>query len=187
MKTLILNGSPRMKGETMKLIDAFTQEMDQEEIRIVHAYTAGIRPCIDCRWCFENKGCAIQDGMQEIYDYLEECDHIVIASPIYFEELTGMLLALLSRLQTYFSAKYMRRETILPRKKTGAVFLCAGSIGPREKAESTARMLLELVNCQCLGTVYAGKTDKIPVEEQSDVLKEVKALAAEMKKHGENS
>ena len=133
MKTLILNGSPRMKGETMKLIDAFTQEMDQEEIRIVHAYTAGIRPCIDCRWCFENKGCAIQDGMQEIYDYLEECDHIVIASPVYFEELTGMLLALLSRLQTYFSAKYMRRETILPRKKTGAVFLCAGSIGPREK------------------------------------------------------
>lgn len=108
-------------------------------------------------------------------------DHILIASPVYFEELTGVLLALLSRLQTYFSAKYIRREEPLPQKKTGGILLCAGSIGPREKAESTAAMILKLLNCENLGTVYAGKTDRIPVKEQPDILTQVKDLAKKMK------
>lgn len=181
MKTLVFNGSPRMKGETMELVNAFCEEMKGEEIKVVHAYQADIRPCVDCRWCFKNRGCAIKDGMQEIYRYLEECDHILIASPVYFEELTGVLLALLSRLQTYFSAKYIRREEPLPQKKTGGILLCAGSIGPREKAESTAAMILKLLNCENLGTVYAGKTDRIPVKEQPDILIQVKDLAKKMK------
>ena len=102
-KTLILNGSPRKKGDTMTMINALKEELEGE-VRVLDAYYADIRPCIDCRWCFENKGCAIKDEMQEIFDYIQECDHIILASPVYFEEITGMLLAVLSRLQTYFSA-----------------------------------------------------------------------------------
>ncbi len=181
MKTLIFNGSPRVKGETMKLVDAFCQEMDGEEIKIVHAYKGDIRPCIDCRWCFKNHGCAIKDEMQEIYDYLKECDHILIASPVYFEELTGSLLAVLSRLQTYFSAKYIRKEEPLPKKKTGGIILCAGSIGPREKAESTASMILQLLNCESMGTVYAGKTDKFPVQDRPEIFDQVRDLARKLK------
>ena len=74
-----------------------------------------------------------------------------MASPVYFEEVTGMLLAVMSRLQTYFSARYIRKEEPVPKKKTGAVLLTAGSIGPREKAESTAEMLLRQMSCDSLG------------------------------------
>lgn len=181
MKTIIFNGSPRMDGDTAKMIQSFCREFGEEEIKIVHAYKANVHPCIDCRWCFQNKGCAIKDEMQEIYSYLEECDHVIIASPIYFGELTGMLLALFSRFQTYFSAKYVRKEELFFKKKTGAVFLCAGSAGPRDKAESTATMLLDLLNCENLGTIYSEGTDKTPAFSRPEVMEEICALAKKMR------
>ena len=90
MKTLILNGSPRVHGDTVSLINELTKSLDGE-YRIVDAYRSNISPCLDCRFCWENSGCAIKDEMQEIYSYIEDCDNIVIASPIYFSELTGKM------------------------------------------------------------------------------------------------
>lgn len=180
MKTLILNGSPRKKGETAFMIEILSQELSGE-IKVVNAYTADIRPCVDCRWCFKNPGCAVKDEMQEVLAYIEECDHIVLASPVYFEEITGMLLAMLSRLQTYFSARYIRKEEPVPMKKTGCILLAAGSIGPREKAESTAEMLLRQMSCESLGTVYVDKTDKVSVRERKDIREQIISLARIMK------
>ena len=180
MKTLIINGSPRKHGETMTMVEALTKELGGE-IKNLDAYHCNVRPCVDCRWCFTNKGCAVKDDMQEFYAYIEECDHVILASPIYFEELTGMLLAVLSRLQTYFSTRFIRKEEPVPKKKTGGILLTAGSIGPREKAESTAQMLLRQLSCESLGTVYAGRTDKQSVKDREDVLEEVRALACALK------
>ena len=109
MKTLIFNGSPRKNGDTESLIKKVTGEI-KGEYKIVNAYTANISPCIDCRFCWDNSGCIIRDEMQEVYEYIQECDNIIIASPIYFSELTGKLLDLGSRLQTYFCARFFRKE-----------------------------------------------------------------------------
>ncbi len=95
MKTLILNGSPRINGDG--------------EYRIVDAYRCNISPCLDCRYCWKSNGCAMNDEMQEIYKYIQECDNILIASPLYFSELTGKLLDVGSRLQTYFSCRGIRK------------------------------------------------------------------------------
>ena len=91
MKTLIINGSPRVNGDTNSLIN-IVKERIGGEYKIVDAYRCNISPCLDCRFCWENSGCAIQDEMQEVYDYIQDCDNILIASPIYFSELTGKLL-----------------------------------------------------------------------------------------------
>ena len=182
MKTLIFSGSPRKNGETAFMIEELKKAMGGE-FKEVNAYRADIRPCIDCRCCFEHEGCAIKDEMQEVYDYIQECDHIVIASPVYFEEITGTLLAMFSRLQTYFSARYIRKEEPVPKKKTGAILLAAGSIGPREKAESTSEMLLRQLSCQSLGTVYAAKTDKVSVRDREDIRRELAALGQELAKN----
>ena len=91
MKTLILNGSPREQGNTVVLIEKIIQDL-QGKYRIVNAFRCNISPCIDCRYCWEKEACSINDEMQEIYSYIQECDNILIASPIYFSELTGKLL-----------------------------------------------------------------------------------------------
>ena len=93
MKTLILNGSPRANGDTVSLIKELTKKLPGE-YKIVDAYHCDVSPCVDCRYCWEHPGCAIADEMQEIYAYIQECDNILIASPVYFSELTGKLLDL---------------------------------------------------------------------------------------------
>ena len=100
---------------------------------------------------------------------------------IYFEELSGMLLSVMSRLQTFFGARYVRREEPIAKEKTGGILLTAGGIGPREKAESTAKMLLEHMRCKHVGTVYVGRTDQASVENQPEILNEVAFLAKQMK------
>ena len=109
MKTLIINGSPRINGDTASLLDVIKEKIEGE-YRVVDAYRCSISPCLDCRFCWKNNGCAINDEMQEIYDYIQICDNILIASPIYFSELTGKLLDVGSRLQTYFCARFFRKE-----------------------------------------------------------------------------
>lgn len=132
MKTLIFNGSPRKKGETAYMIKTLQEKLGGE-FKVVDAYRARISPCIDCRWCFEHAGCAVQDEWQEILSFIEECDHIVIASPVYFEEVTGMLLAVLSRLQTYFSARYLRKEEPVPKRKQEQSFWQQGALDREKK------------------------------------------------------
>ena len=83
MKTLIINGSPRVSGDTVSLINRLSENLSGE-YRIINTYTCNISPCVDCRYCKTHAGCAIRDDMQEVYKYIEECDNIVIASTVYF-------------------------------------------------------------------------------------------------------
>ena len=112
MKTLILNGSPRKNGNTISLIRRLTDKLNGD-ILVVDAYSGDVSPCIDCRYCKDHPGCAIDDGMQKVYRYIESCDSIVIASPIYFNELTGRLLDVVSRAQMYFCASHFRNEKLI--------------------------------------------------------------------------
>lgn len=74
MKTLILNGSPRKNGDTESLVNLVIDNL-KCDYKIINTYTCDISPCIDCRFCRKNKGCAIQDEMQEVYAYIQECDN----------------------------------------------------------------------------------------------------------------
>ena len=98
MKTLIFNGSPRKNGDTVSLINTLKNELSGE-INRIDKYYSDIQPCIDCRYCWTHSGCAIKDEMQRVFSLIDETDNIVIASPIYFSELSGSLLSVLSRLQ----------------------------------------------------------------------------------------
>jgi len=145
MKTLILNGSPRPHGDTAALLRILKENLDGE-YRQIDAYRCNISPCIDCRYCKTHSGCAIPDEMQEVYPLIQECDNIVLASPIYFSEVTGRVLDVCSRLQTYFCARIYRGETPIPKPKRGAVLLAGGGDGAPEKAYSTACTLLHQMN-----------------------------------------
>lgn len=145
MKTLIINGSPRKNGETVSLINKLTEQLSGE-YKILNAYYTSISPCIDCRYCWSNDGCSINDEMVEIYDYIEDCDNVVIASPIYFSQPTGKLLDVCSRFQTYFATKHFRNKVPLTKSKKGAVILVGGGDGNPQEAYKTACTLLHHIN-----------------------------------------
>ena len=178
MKTLILNGSPRPGGDTASLLRLLTEDLTGEHQQ-VDAYRADISPCVDCRFCWTHSGCAIQDEMQEIYAYIQACDNIVIASPIYFSELTGKLLDVASRLQTYFCARFYRGETPIIKAKHGAVILTGGGDGAPDKAYGTACTLLRHMNCNRIHPlVCSHDTDRLPAGQDAEAAAGVRRIAA---------
>lgn len=178
MKTLILNGSPRKNGDTAGLINELTKKI-AGEYKIVEAYRCNISPCLDCRYCWKHNGCCIKDEMQEIYEYIEECDNIIISSPIYFSELTGKLLDVGSRLQRYFCASFFRKEKPIAKPKKGAIILVGGGDGDFEKAHSTARTLLHQMNCRDIHPlVCSHNTDKIPATKDKNALLGINSILA---------
>ena len=170
MKTLIFNGSPRIHGDSSSLIQLVTEKIDGE-YRVVNAYRCHISPCVDCRYCWKNSGCAIKDEMQDVYQFIQECDNIRIASPLYFSELTGKLLDVGSRLQTYFCARFFRKEEPIAKPKKGAVLLVGGGDGHINKAYDTACTLLHHMNCYDIHqAVYSHGTNERPASDDENAL-----------------
>ncbi|MDP4090616.1 MAG: flavodoxin family protein [Bacillota bacterium] len=177
MKTLIFNGSPRKHGDTMALISEFINHLEGESM-IVHAYDCNIQPCVDCRYCWENAGCYINDDMQEVYNYIQECDNILIASPLYFSELSGQLLAVTSRLQTYFCARFFRKVKPIEKEKKGGVMIVGGGDGSIENAYKTACRLLHHMNAGDIAPVVCShNTNNIPAKDDIKALESSKNLA----------
>lgn len=176
MKTLIINGSPRKNGETVSLINKLTEQLSGE-YKILNAYYTSISPCVDCRYCWSNDGCAINDEMAEIYDYIETCDNVVIASPIYFSQPTGKLLDVCSRFQTYFAAKHFRNKVPLPKAKKGAVILVGGGDGNPQKAYDTLCGILRHINVTDIYSLVGSfNTNELPATEDIQALKNINEL-----------
>lgn len=177
MKTLIFNGSPRINGDTANLINCVISNLNGE-YKIVNAYFDNISPCIDCRYCWKTNGCAIDDEMHQVYAYIEECDNIIIASPIYFSELTGKLLDIASRLQMYYCAKHFRNESLINKTKTGAVILVGGGDGNSDKAYDTACTILQHMNSSVIyEPIISHNTNICPAIDDSGVIEKLNNLA----------
>lgn len=176
MKTLIINGSPRKGGETVSLINKLTEQLNGE-YKILNACYTSISPCVDCRYCWSNDSCAINDEMAEIYDYIETCDNVVIASPIYFSQPTGKLLDVCSRFQTYFSEKHFRNQTPIINSKKGAVILVGGGDGNPQKAYDTLSGILRHINVTDIYKLVGSfNTNELPATEDVQALKNINGL-----------
>lgn len=91
-KILVLNGSPRENGNTAALVKQLTIGAEEAgaEVESVRLHDLDIHPCDACDICQETgNGCVISDDMQELYPKLRTADVIVIASPVYWFNLTA--------------------------------------------------------------------------------------------------
>ena len=177
-KTLILNGSPRKNGDTAALLRILDRELAGEK-RTVDCYRADIAPCVDCRACRKAKRCVIDDAMQEIYRYAEDCDNVVVASPVYFSGLTGKLLDVASRFQVYYSARVFLGADPGLRSKRGGVILAGGGDGRPDGAFVTAKLLLRQLNArEIFPLVCSRNTNALPAAEDAEAAAGVRELAA---------
>jgi len=96
MKALGIMGSPRKGGNTSILLSETMEVLGKElEIEIINVVDYKIKPCVSCRECLHGGKCIIKDEM--FYDKLLEAQVIVIASPVYFGDITGQLKIALDR------------------------------------------------------------------------------------------
>ncbi len=100
MKVLILNGSPRIDGNTSIAIDELLSIFDQEgvETEVVRVGNMDIRGCIACNSCSRTGKCVFDDVVNELAPKFEEADGLIVASPVYYASANATLIACLDRL-----------------------------------------------------------------------------------------
>lgn len=165
-------GSPRPKGHTMALVNAYQEALGQQA-DIVPAYRVNARACIDCRLCWREDRCSIEDDMQAIYKQIESTQHVIIASPVYMGELTGPLLSMMSRLQLFFAAEHFRGSQLQGMRKQGVLLLTGGGNGAPDAALRTADMIFGMMRAKRVATVVSGHTDTLPAVEDVAALSAV--------------
>jgi len=105
MKTLLINGSPRGKGNTAAILDKIAEGLAQEgvETETVHLPACAIQPCIGCERCRRDKTCTqFYDGMHLLYKKIEDSRGLVVGSPAYNYNVTPWMKAFIDRLYPYY-------------------------------------------------------------------------------------
>lgn len=100
MKVLILNGSPRVDGNTTIAVNEMVKEFETEgiETQIMQIGSQAIRGCIACGSCAKNGKCVFDDAVNEAAQIFEKADGLVVASPVYYASANATLIACLDRL-----------------------------------------------------------------------------------------
>ena len=100
MKVLILNGSPRMNGNTTLAVDEMVKVFDAEgvETEVIRVGNKDIRGCMACNSCAKTGKCVFDDVVNEIAEKFEKSDGLVVATPVYYASANGTLVSCLDRL-----------------------------------------------------------------------------------------
>ena len=103
MKVTIFNGSPRgKKGNTHFMVKEFSKGAEQAgaEVENIFLVKKKIRPCRGCLSCWiKTPGiCVINDDMAELIYKFDESDIVVFATPVYVDNVTGIMKNFMDRL-----------------------------------------------------------------------------------------
>ena len=101
-KIVILNGSPRRKGNTSALVKAFTEGAESSGNTVTEFFLDGMK-IHGCKGCFGGHSsrecpCVQKDDMGKIYPAVKECDVIILASPLYYWNMSGQIRTAVDRL-----------------------------------------------------------------------------------------
>ena len=112
MKVLLINGSPKANGNTARAISELESVFKDNEIdtEIIHIGNKDIRGCTACLSCYKGGKCVIDDVVNEVAKKFEECDGMVVASPVYYASANGTLISFLDRL--FYSTSFDKRMKI---------------------------------------------------------------------------
>lgn len=112
MKVLLLNGSPRVNGNTAAALMEMKAIFDQEciESEIVQVGHLPVRGCIACGGCYKAGKCVFDDVVNELAPKLEAADGLVVASPVYYASVNATLTAVLDRL--FYSTRFDKRMKV---------------------------------------------------------------------------
>ena len=123
MKVLIINGSPRVNGNTSIAVDEVAKTFETEgiETEIIQIGNKDVRGCIACGSCAESGKCVFDDVVNELASKFEEAEGLVIASPVYYASANATLIACLDRLfySTHFDKTMKVGASIVVARRGG--------------------------------------------------------------------
>jgi multimeric flavodoxin WrbA len=131
MNILILNGSPRKNGNTVKILKQIEAGIGKEHsIDWSDVVDLAIKPCMGCLRCRPNKECALsEDDAQILGRKISAADVLIIGTPTYWGSMTGILKNLFDRNVTTFE-DFSKGRFPKPRQKGKKAVIVATTGAP---------------------------------------------------------
>jgi multimeric flavodoxin WrbA len=104
-----LLGSPRPKGNSAVMAQALCESAEEAGARVttfaLNKLTyRGCQGCLACKKTAET--CVLDDGLTPVLAAVRACDVLVLATPVYFGEVTSQLKGFIDRTFSYLQAGY---------------------------------------------------------------------------------
>jgi len=138
LKVLAIVGSPRLNGNTNFLVDQALAEMEKLGVateKIVISQHK-VNPCLGHDNCTSLAVCTQKDDASWIIDKFYEADGVILASPVYYLNVTAQMKAFMDR--NYFPYK----KNIRGKARVVGIIV----VGEQEGIEDTVHILHEFVD-----------------------------------------
>jgi multimeric flavodoxin WrbA len=111
MKILGIEGSPRQNGNTEKLVRQVLAgaKAAAGQTQFLKLVDLTIHHCQGCTSCRTTGNCVIQDDMDRVIDAIQESEAIVLGSPIYVWQVSGIIKVFMDRLCRLLTPSYESR------------------------------------------------------------------------------
>jgi len=105
LKIVVINGSPRLNGNTSYLVDVALEEatglgVDVEKITLSQY---DVKPCLGHEECASYKKCLQDDDAAVILNKFQQADGVILATPVYYYNVSAQMKAFIDR--NYFIYK----------------------------------------------------------------------------------
>jgi multimeric flavodoxin WrbA len=178
MLVLGFQGSPRKKGNTSFLLTNFMQAVEKlgAQTRIIEVTRKNIIPCKEYVVCEKKGYCPIDDDVKsEIYPLIRQAEVVVLASPIFFYNMTAQLKAVVDRCQTFWARKYKLKLSDPAKKTKRGFFLAVGATRGKnlfEGLQLTAQYFFDAIDAR-----FEGSLTYRDIEGPKDMAKHPNVLA----------
>lgn len=88
-------------------------ERHQIELRVIELYKTNIQPCLGCEQCILRGNCVLQDDTASIMQQLQEADGIILASPVYLQQISGQMKTLIDRTCVWYHRPVLAGKPLL--------------------------------------------------------------------------
>lgn len=155
-KIVILNGCPRKKGNTSVLVSEFTRGAKEAGHIVTEFFLDGM-DIHGCKGCFGGHSskecpCVQKDDMAQIYPVVKGCDVIVLATPLYYWNMSGQIRTAVDRL---FALEEGDGNLLRGHDRSSALLMAAEGHG-FEDVLTYYDHLMEHLRWKNLGHVLAG-------------------------------
>lgn len=101
LKVVGIVGSPRKKSNTEFMVQTTLDKICEcgIETELITLHDKDIKYCVGCDNCKKTNKCVIDDDMRELTDKVTEADGIIMSSPVYFGDMTGLAKTFIDRLR----------------------------------------------------------------------------------------
>ncbi|MBU3190033.1 flavodoxin family protein [Clostridium bowmanii] len=114
LNVIAINSSNR-KMNTYELIVQVKEILKNNNINveIINLFDYDIKTCIGCEHCLVKGGCVLNDQVSDVMEKIKLSDGIILTSPVYMENVSGMLKTFFDRTCMWFHRPVIYGKPVL--------------------------------------------------------------------------